>query len=112
MIANPLNPRVALVRVESYDQHVLDRSISETLNHLGGIGKYAHPGMTVLLKPNLLSAKAPERAITTHPEFVAAVGRAIKACGARVLIGDSPAGAEKGIDRRQRIALRKRLTDS
>lgn len=66
---------------------------------MGGLEKYVRPGMRVLLKPNLLSAKAPERAITTHPEFVAAVGRAVKALGGKVSIGDSPAGAEKGIDR-------------
>lgn len=53
----------------------------------------------MLLKPNLLSAKAPERAITTHPEVIAAIGRAVQVLGGKVTIGDSPAGAEKGIDR-------------
>lgn len=91
--------RVALIKEHSYAPSELDRSLAEGLALLGGIENFVRPGMTVLLKPNLLSAKAPERAITTHPEFVAAVGRAVKACGARVLIGDSPAGAEKGIDR-------------
>lgn len=91
--------RVALVKAESYEGAALDQAISQALSHLGGLKRFVKPGMRVLLKPNLLSAKAPERAITTHPEFVAAVGRAVKRLGARVIIGDSPAGAEKGIDR-------------
>jgi len=93
------NPRVALVRAESYERESLDQAIGRALRCLGGLERFVRPGMSVLLKPNLLSAKAPERAITTDPEFVAAVGRAVKALGARVIIGDSPAGAEKGIDR-------------
>lgn len=92
-------PGVALVRAESYERESLDQAVGQALTHLGGLKRFVQPGMKVLLKPNLLSAKAPERAITTHPEFVAAVGRAVKALGARVIIGDSPAGAEKGIDR-------------
>lgn len=91
--------RVALVKAETYDRATLDHSIARALELVGGLDQYVRPGTRVLLKPNLLSAKAPERAITTHPEFVAAVGRAVKALGGKVSIGDSPAGAEKGIDR-------------
>jgi uncharacterized protein (DUF362 family)/Pyruvate/2-oxoacid:ferredoxin oxidoreductase delta subunit len=93
------NTRVALVKAESYDRAHLDRAIGLVVEHIGGLNQYVRPGTRVLLKPNLLSAKAPERAITTHPEFIAAVGRTVKALGGKVLIGDSPAGAEKGIDR-------------
>ncbi len=92
-------PLVALVRAESYEPVLLDQAVAQVLSHLGGLERFVRPGMRVLLKPNLLSAKAPERAITTHPELVAAVGRAVKSLGARVIVGDSPAGAEKGIDR-------------
>ncbi|MHA1714119.1 MAG: DUF362 domain-containing protein, partial [Promethearchaeota archaeon] len=35
-------------------------------------------GLTILLKPNLLSAKPPERAVTTHPEVLRAVIRWVK----------------------------------
>ena len=55
--------------------------------------------MRVLIKPNLLSAKGPDRAITTHPELVAAVARMVRDHGAAVMIGDSPAGAKTGIQR-------------
>ena len=48
-------------------------------------------GQRVLLKPNLLTDRLPEEAVTTHPEFLRQVIRRFKACGATVSVGDSPA---------------------
>jgi uncharacterized protein (DUF362 family)/NAD-dependent dihydropyrimidine dehydrogenase PreA subunit len=56
-------------------------------------------GASVLLKVNMLSAKEPERAITTHPEVVAAMTMLLQEEGCRVMVGDSPGGAVKGIER-------------
>ncbi|MCD6534952.1 MAG: DUF362 domain-containing protein [Deltaproteobacteria bacterium] len=47
-------------------------------------------GDRVLLKPNLIMAKAPELAITTHPEIVRAVAMVLNDCGAKLYLGDSP----------------------
>ena len=47
-------------------------------------------GDRVLLKPNLIMAKTPELAITTHPEVVRAVAMVLDDCGARLYLGDSP----------------------
>lgn len=44
----------------------------------------------VLVKPNLLSAKAPERAVTTHPVFLMALIELLKDHGCAVYLGDSP----------------------
>ncbi|WP_303850564.1 DUF362 domain-containing protein [Seleniivibrio woodruffii] len=50
----------------------------------------------ILLKPNLLSATPPERAVTTHPDFVRAVIASLKRfTNARIMLGDSP-GANFG----------------
>jgi len=50
------------------------------------------PGQRVLLKPNLLRAFAPERAVTTHPAVLEAVCRALADCSVReIVISDSPA---------------------
>ena len=65
----------------------------------GGWPEAAVPGARVLLKVNMLAAKAPERGITTHPEVAAAVGLLMKARGCRVFLGDSPGGAVKGVER-------------
>ncbi|MEA1922360.1 MAG: DUF362 domain-containing protein, partial [Pseudomonadota bacterium] len=47
-------------------------------------------GDRVLLKPNLVMAKAPELAVTTHPEVVRAVAMVLKDCGVKLYLGDSP----------------------
>jgi uncharacterized protein (DUF362 family)/Pyruvate/2-oxoacid:ferredoxin oxidoreductase delta subunit len=47
----------------------------------------------------MLAAKAPEKAITTHPVFLEAVAHEVFSAGGRVVVGDSPAGGVKGIDR-------------
>lgn len=58
---------------------------------LGGIGAFVRPGQHVLLKPNLLMDAAPEQAVTTHPEIVRAVLRAVREAGGVPMVGDSPA---------------------
>lgn len=50
------------------------------------------PGMTVVLKPNLVMASKPEEAIITHPALTAAVGKCVRKAGAKVLIAESPGG--------------------
>lgn len=50
-----------------------------------------HSGENILLKPNLLAAKEPEKAVTTHPEvFLQAAASLLKA-GVNVSYGDCPA---------------------
>ena len=60
-------------------QHVFD-SVSRSIELLGGMNRFVQPGMKVLLKCNLPSAK-PEEAATTHPEIAAAVAGLVKEAG-------------------------------
>ena len=69
-----------------------DPDIASLLLPLGGMGRFIEKGDRVLLKMNLLSARGPEEAVTTHPEFVRAVAREVKKAGGLPYIGDSPAG--------------------
>ena len=50
-------------------------------------------GRRVLVKPNLLTDRTPEEAVTTHPALLRLVVRHLVAAGARVTVGDSPASA-------------------
>jgi uncharacterized protein (DUF362 family)/Pyruvate/2-oxoacid:ferredoxin oxidoreductase delta subunit len=83
---------VSVVACPSYAPELVRQSIMASLAPLGGMGRFVRPGMRVLLKPNLLSAHEPERAVTTHPAIVRAVAELVQAAGGTVLIGDSPAG--------------------
>ena len=83
----------------SYEPGRLLECARECLEHSDPGRDLVGPGKKVLLKVNMLSAKPPEKAITTHPELVIAVAKACAERQAKVLIGDSPAGPEKGIAR-------------
>ena len=69
-----------------------DPWIETLLAPLGGMKQFVKKNEKVLLKVNLLSAKAPEKAVTTHPEFVRAVAKAVREAGGEPFIGDSPGG--------------------
>jgi uncharacterized protein (DUF362 family)/ferredoxin len=90
---------VSLARCASYSIDEVRDALKRLLEPLGGIESYVRPGQRVLLKPNLLSAKAPERGITTHPVIVEAVAEEVRAAGATPFVGDSPGGAIRGIKR-------------
>jgi uncharacterized protein (DUF362 family)/Pyruvate/2-oxoacid:ferredoxin oxidoreductase delta subunit len=57
---------------------------------LGGISAFVQPGQRVLLKPNMLSGKGVDAAVTTHPEIVRAVIELVQDAGGIVSVGDSP----------------------
>ncbi len=92
-----MNSSVSIIRTEGYQ--ALRSYIGELIDNLGGWGKYIRPGESVLLKVNLLSARQPERGVTTHPEVVKAVAQNLIDYGVTVAIGDSPGGADKGVER-------------
>ncbi|HEY9055133.1 MAG TPA: DUF362 domain-containing protein, partial [Rectinemataceae bacterium] len=80
---------VALVSCQDYSADALEEALSEAAR---AAGMPDPRGLRVLVKPNLLKGAAPERAVATHPEFLRAAIRILKAKGAAsVMVGDSPA---------------------
>ena len=69
-----------------------DPDIETLLAPLGGMQRFIARDEKVLLKVNLLSSKGPEKAVTTHPDFVRAVATAVRKAGGEPYIGDSPGG--------------------
>ena len=65
----------------------LERLLAES----GLLAADAVRGKRVLVKPNLLTDRTPDEAVTTHPDVLRAVVRHLKAAGADVSVGDSPA---------------------
>ena len=83
-------PVVSIEKCERYDLAEVSESLENLLAPHGGIGAFVKEGERVLLKPNLLKASPPGKAVTTHPVFVEAVVRAVQSVGGAVVIGDSP----------------------
>ncbi|UCG77608.1 MAG: DUF362 domain-containing protein, partial [Nitrospirota bacterium] len=80
-------PKV-IVRKEEYDSPTLPVTVSGMLEDL--LSAYALKGMNILVKPNLLMAAPPEKAITTHPLLIRNVSSWLLDQGANVTIADSP----------------------
>ena len=86
-----MSSTVAAVRCERYTD--VGSALPRLLDLLGGLGRFIRPGQSVLVKPNLLSDHAPDEAVTTHPEVVRGVIRAVRAAGATPWVADCPANA-------------------
>ena len=83
-------PTVSIESVPTYEREQVASGLRRLLEPLGGMAAFVRPGERVLLKPNLLMAKPPEAAVTTHPEVVRAVILEVQRAGAIPLVGDSP----------------------
>lgn len=86
-----MRERVVLSRCGGYGAPELDAVIDGMFRDLG-VYDELRPGMTAVLKPNLVLNSKPEEAIATHPAFVRAVGSCVQRAGAKVLIAESPGG--------------------
>lgn len=81
--------KVAIIKCDSYNQESVDLSMRRAVE-LAELDTLLTAGSKTLLKPNLLSARLPEEAVTTHPAIISAIGRIAIECGCKVSLGDSP----------------------
>jgi len=78
--------RVSIVQCCDYSQ--VKDAIKEALHLIGGLENIIVPGNRVLLKPNVLAARSPDDAVTTHPAVVAAMCELVSEVGGIPVIGD------------------------
>ncbi len=81
---------VSIVKCDDYKSEKVYQKVKDGLNLLGGIGSFVNKGDQVLLKPNLLVGRSPDRCVNTHPAIVRAVAKLVLEAGANPMIGDSP----------------------
>lgn len=85
-----MKSKVAIVRCADYEPMRVKAALDRAFELLGGVGAFIKPGEKVLVKPNLLSARPPEAAVTTHPVIVESVIQLLMRSNAQVRFGDSP----------------------
>ncbi|MCC8169589.1 MAG: DUF362 domain-containing protein [Oscillospiraceae bacterium] len=85
-----MDNRVAIVKCERYSE--VKKAVDGALSMLGGIEKFIKPNDKVVIKPNLVSKKNPDEAVTTHPDFLRAVVEAAEEAGGIVTIAESSGG--------------------
>lgn len=83
-------PRVSLVRCSGYDPATVCRAVADAVAAAVDLSSLIRRGDRVLLKPNLVMGRAPERAVNTHPAVVGGVAALVRDLGGRLVVGDSP----------------------
>ncbi len=81
---------VSIVKCQNYDENKVLSGLRRSIDLIGGIQTFVKKGHHVLLKPNLLYGKSPEKAVTTHPAIVKGVIEIVREAGGVPFIGDSP----------------------
>ncbi len=81
---------VSIVSCRDYDEDKVLGALRQSIGLIGGIQAYVKKGSRVLLKPNLLFGKGPEKAVTTHPSIVKGMIQIVREAGGIPSIGDSP----------------------
>jgi uncharacterized protein (DUF362 family) len=90
--ASQAAPDLAVIRGDSPDANV-----QAAVAALGGMERFVKPGAKVVVKPNVLTGRAPEYATTTNPLVVSAIIRMCLAAGAdQVVVLDSPTSSPRG----------------
>ena len=83
--------KVIAIPCDSYDEEKVYKCVKNGLSQLGGFESIVGAEEKILVKPNLLSASVPDKAIATHPSVLKAVMRLLNERGCTdVKIGDSP----------------------
>lgn len=87
-----MDKKVFAAACPDYRADEVRRAVARMFEAFGGVGYFLKKGKRVVIKPNLLLAREPEGATTTHPEVVEAVAELFVNAGATVTIADSPGG--------------------
>jgi len=97
-----MNPShvVAVRPCRTYEIDAVRRAVRECLSLADGAADCFRAGTSVLLKPNVVSPRSPDRPVCTHPAIVRAVAEVAVEAGCRVLVADQPTFvfAERGDD--------------
>lgn len=81
---------VSIIKCPEYHLEGIYKSVRESVNLIGGIGKFVKKGMRVLIKPNFLFATSPDKTVNTHPTIIKAVVDLVIEHGGIPRIGDNP----------------------
>jgi uncharacterized protein (DUF362 family)/NAD-dependent dihydropyrimidine dehydrogenase PreA subunit len=78
------------VKCQNYEEAKVLSALRQSIDLIGGIQNFVKEGSHVLLKPNLLFGKSPEKGVTTHPSILRGMIQIVREAGGVPSIGDSP----------------------
>ncbi len=84
--------KVIVNTAENYRFDRVLQSLEKIFDQMGGFENIIKPGMRVAIKPNLLMARKPDDAATTHPAVVKAIITLVQKAGGIASLVESPGG--------------------
>ncbi len=87
---NYMNNKVSVVKCGGYAD--VRGAVEKAVDLIGGIEKFVKKGDKVVIKPNFVSKKKPEEAVTTNPALLRAVIELSEKAGGIVTVAESPGG--------------------
>lgn len=90
-MSTPINSDVYVKRINDYDLNQILEFYQEVFHKIG-LDQKLQTIKTVLIKPNLLGAHHPDKAVTTHPVMLEAMIVYLKQFSLEIYVGDSPGG--------------------
>lgn len=84
--------KVSVIKCDKYDVSRLTEIVERQFKELEADKSIIKSGDNVVIKPNLVMARSPEEATTTHPALMAAIIRAVKKRGGNAIVAESPGG--------------------
>ena len=95
---------VSVRRSPTYEREAMLEAVTAHFDAFGGVDAFVRPGDRVLIKTNLLMARAPQAATTTHPSLVWAIASVAKAAGGLVTCEFAARCREKGLSIEKTLA--------
>lgn len=84
--------KVIYAKCDSYNAAYIDKALEFIIENLDDFEDRVRAAKKILVKPNLISTKPPEKAVTTHPEVMISIINKIKHPETEIIIADTPAG--------------------
>ncbi|MGQ4873890.1 MAG: DUF362 domain-containing protein [Promethearchaeia archaeon] len=86
--------QIAIQKIVNDD---VESAVFKALELINAAELFKKPGLKILIKPNILLGKEPERAATTHPEVLKAVIKWLKQCNPeRIIVAESSGTFKRG----------------
>ena len=90
-----MTSKVALVHCSTYyDEGAVAAAVARGIELIGGMPAFVKPSESIVLKPNVLVGRAPEKQIGPHPFVFKAVARQVQAVTSKITYGDSPSAGK------------------
>lgn len=87
-----MSNKVLYAKCNTYNNEDVEKAFDYLLENSDNFKEQVYKAKKILIKPNLLTARVPEKAVTTHPKLLINLINRIKRADTEIILADSSAG--------------------